>query len=384
MVVPTSQSFLSLTWRKMKRSALEMCLRLPLDKFTLDVDCTSSRRVVGLFGPSGSGKTTWLEAVAGLRRQARGYVRCGENVWLDSENGINLPPEKRGIGYVPQDHLLFPHRDVQRNLESGARRALREGHDFATTLLDVVRVLELEPLLQRNISGLSGGERQRVALGRALCSGPSLLMLDEPLASLDIQLRHRILPYLLRVRDRFRIPILIVSHNPVELQALCDEVIALQGGNVIAQGKPTDVFTRPDIYATASAEGFENILPATVAAQSQHSTVLRPGENKKGRKISVLRTNHPIGTRLMIGIPAHDILVATRRMEGLSARNCLSATINTLETVDSRQVITAQLEDTSTNPLVIELTRDAVEELTLTIGSQIYLIIKSSSISVYG
>ena len=384
MVVPTSQSFLSLSWRKMKRFALEMCLRLPLDKFTLDVDCTSSRRVVGLFGPSGSGKTTWLEAVAGLWRQARGYVRCGENVWLDSENGINLPPEKRGIGYVPQDHLLFPHRDVQRNLKLGARRALREGHDFATTLLDVVRVLELEPLLQRNISGLSGGERQRVALGRALCSGPSLLLLDEPLASLDFKLRHRILPFLLRVRDRFSIPILIVSHNPVELQALCDEVIALQRGNVIAQGKPTDVFTRSDIYPTASAEGFENILSATVAAQSQHATVLRSGEDKKGQKISILRTDHPIGTRLMIGILAHDILVATQRMEGLSARNCLSATIDTVETVDSRQVITAQLENTSANPLVIELTRDAVEELTLTIGSQVYLIIKSSSISVYG
>ncbi len=314
-----------------------MHLRVPLDKFSLDVECTTSQRVVGLFGPSGSGKTTWLETIAGLRRDARGYLSCGDAVWLDSDAGINLPPEDRGIGYVPQDHLLFPHHDVRRNLEIGSRRALREGHNFTAAFADVVRVLELEPLLQRTIGGLSGGERQRVALGRALCSGPRLLMMDEPLASLDIQLRHRILPFLLRVRDSFKIPIVIVSHNLIELQALCDEVIALRDGSIIAQGEPTEVFTRADIYTSAAAEGFENILPAVVIAHAEHTTTLRVGDDDDGQEVSVLRAELPADDHVMIGIPANDILVATHRVRGLSARNCLAATIKTIETVDHKR-----------------------------------------------
>ncbi|MEE3178395.1 MAG: ATP-binding cassette domain-containing protein, partial [Verrucomicrobiota bacterium] len=186
----------------------------------MEAEFTGSRRVTGLFGASGSGKTTWLETMAGLRRSARGFIQFGETVWLDSDARIDVPPEQRGIGYVPQDHLLFPHMTVRRNLQSGQQRAAVSGHDFKRMLEDVVDVLELDSLLERGVRELSGGERQRVALGRALCSGPRLLLLDEPLASLDLQLRLRILPFLQRVRDHFDVPMLVVSHNPIELQAL--------------------------------------------------------------------------------------------------------------------------------------------------------------------
>ena len=359
-------------------------LQVPLDKFTLDVDFRTTRRVIGLFGPSGSGKTTLLEAVAGLRRKSLGIVKCGSNVWQDSARGIRLTTEKRGVGYVPQDHLLFPHFSVRGNLEFGATRARSIGQDFEAVFREVVDVLELGPLLDRRVSTISGGEKQRVALGRALCSGPRLLMLDEPLSSLDIQLRYRILPFLVRVRDHFRIPMLIVSHNPFEQQALCDEVIALSKGKVIAQGNPTEVFTRSDVYATAAAEGFQNIMPAVVDKHQTHATTLRLGENGDAQEITMLRSDQGIGNQVMIGFPANEILIATQRLQGVSARNQLSAIIRTIESVEHKKVITADLDDQGQIPVVIELTQDAVEELHLSAGSTVSLIIKSSSITIYG
>lgn len=368
----------------MSGAVLEMRLRVPLQSFALDISCSTDQRVVGLFGPSGSGKTTWLEAIAGLRRDASGYLRCGESVWLDGERGIDLPPERRGVGYVPQEHLLFPHRNVRENLEAGLSRAVAKGDDVVFVFGEVVRVLELEPLLQRNIATLSGGERQRAALGRALCSGPELLVLDEPLASLDFDLRRRVLPFLLRVRDSFEVPILIVSHNPVELLALCDEVFALRAGRIVARGTPTDVFTQSSVYPTAAEEGFENVLRAKVVGHRDELTVLQLGEEGGGQQIRVPRANHPTGTPLTVGIRADDILVATRRLRGISARNSLAASIERIETIDHRRILTARLEHTGGPAIVIELTKDAVRELTLTTGGGLWLFIKSSSIIVYG
>jgi molybdate transport system ATP-binding protein len=232
----------------MDNAALKLCFNVPLDRFTLDIDCECTHRVTGLFGPSGSGKTTLIESIIGLRKRARGYIACGASVWMDSEQLIFVKTEHRGIGYVPQDHLLFPHYNVRKNLECGVARSQSKGADFAAIFKEVVEVLELDSLLNRKTADLSGGEKQRVALGRALCSCPRVLMLDEPLASLDLELRDRILPFLIRVKDHLKIPILMVSHNPMELQALCDEVMVLREGKIIAQGSPQDVFTREDIY----------------------------------------------------------------------------------------------------------------------------------------
>ncbi|HEX2077920.1 MAG TPA: ATP-binding cassette domain-containing protein, partial [Longimicrobium sp.] len=241
---------------------LQVRVRLPLDRFDLDVDFTTTHRVTGVFGVSGSGKTTLLETVAGLRRGARGRIALGETEWLDTERRLRLPPERRGVGYVPQDSLLFPHLDVLGNLRAGHGRALDGGHDFAATLETVTRVLDLAPLLRRPVTTLSGGERQRVALGRALCSGPRLLLLDEPLASLDAGLRRKVLPFLHRVQAEFSLPILLVSHNPVEVQALCEDLVVLREGRIVARGEPRSVLTRADVFPLAEHEGFENMLPA--------------------------------------------------------------------------------------------------------------------------
>lgn len=368
----------------MSAPLFDLSLRVPLDRFDLVVEHQSDERVLGVFGPSGSGKTTLLETIAGLRRQATGLLGCAGQTWLDSKSGHRLPAHARGIGYVPQDHLLFPHRDVRQNLRAGRHRAQRQMADPEERFREVVEILELAPLLDRRVDTLSGGERQRVALGRALCSGPRLLLLDEPLASLDPTLRHRILPFLRRVRDTFALPILIVSHNPVELLALCDEVIALREGQVVAAGPPAELFARPEIYPAAAQEGFVNVLPARVQGTREHSAQLRLGTTGDGPALTVQRPDLRIGDPVHLGLPAHDILVATVRPSAISARNLLNARIVGLEIAGHRVLLTARLEDAPALPaLIVEITRDAVDELHLEAGAPVCLAIKSSSIVVY-
>ncbi len=214
-------------------------VRLDLASFTLEVNATLSARVTGLFGPSGAGKTSLLDLIAGLRRAQSAVIRLGDEVLTDTGRRIAVPTRARRIGYVPQDGALFPHRSVRENLLYGERRGLENG---GPTLGHVVEVLALGGLLERGVGQLSGGERQRVSLGRALLSGPRLLLLDEPLASLDQGLKQRILPYLKTVRDEFQVPMLYVSHQADEIVALADEVLVLDRGRTVRQGTPAEVF----------------------------------------------------------------------------------------------------------------------------------------------
>lgn len=183
-------------------------------------------RAAALFGPSGAGKTTILDTIAGLRTPHRGSIVIDDRVLFSTESRINLPAHKRHVGYVPQDVALFPHMNVRRNLLFGRHPGLSPDLDR------VVGMLEIHPLLARRVTDLSGGERQRVAVGRALMSGPSLLLLDEPLAAVDVPLRRRILPYLRRVRDEMKIPILYVSHDRDEAEELADAVVTIEHGRV--------------------------------------------------------------------------------------------------------------------------------------------------------
>ena len=213
-------------------------IELTQGTFTLTAAFQLDARAAALFGPSGAGKTTMLDAIAGLRRPSRGSIAVGGRTLFSSAQRIDVPPYGRHIGYVPQDVALFPHMNVRANLLYGShpssRASLRRDKQLTLDLDRVTAMLEIERLVDRAVTELSGGERQRVALARALMSGPSLLLLDEPLAAVDVPLRRRILPYLARVRDELRIPIVYVSHDREEVDALADAVVRIEDGRVVS------------------------------------------------------------------------------------------------------------------------------------------------------
>jgi molybdate transport system ATP-binding protein len=217
------------------RGVIALDVELIQGTFTLEITAELAGRAVALFGPSGAGKTTILDLIAGLRTPRRGTIAIGGRVLFSSARRINLPPRARHIGYVPQDVALFPHMNVHSNLLYGRHPGT------SPELSRVTRMLEIEPLLARRVDQLSGGERQRVALGRALMSGPALLLLDEPLAAVDVPLRRRILPYLERIRDELALPVVYVSHDREEVRQLADQVLRIKAGRLVAVGEPSQV-----------------------------------------------------------------------------------------------------------------------------------------------
>jgi molybdate transport system ATP-binding protein len=213
-------------------------VRLPLTGLTLEIDATLDRSITGIFGPSGSGKTSLLDLIVGLRRPVAGKVQLEHHVLFDADALIHLPPRLRRIGYVPQDLALFPHLNVRANLVYGCQQ--KDAGDLFS-LEHVTEVMEIAHLLERDVTTLSGGEQQRVAFARAVLSIPRLLLLDEPMSSLDSKLKKRLIPFLLRIRDEFHIPLIYVTHDASELSSLCDEVIVLESGRLITRGSPADV-----------------------------------------------------------------------------------------------------------------------------------------------
>lgn len=216
---------------------IELDIHLTQGTFRLEVSARFNGKATAIFGPSGAGKTTTLDAIAGLRAPNRGTIVIDGRALFSSAERINVPAHQRRVGYVPQDVALFPHMNVRRNLLYGR-------HPGTSPPLErVVSMLEIESLVDREVGALSGGERQRVALGRALMSGPSLLLLDEPLAAVDVPLRRRILPYLERVRDELHLPIVYVSHDRDEVRRLADYVVVLEAGRVTAAGAPSSLLS---------------------------------------------------------------------------------------------------------------------------------------------
>jgi len=215
-------------------------IRLPLSRFSIELDVEMEGEVIAVFGPSGSGKTSVLDLIAGLRQPHSAFIRIDGLVLIDTQCGQSLPPQQRGVGYVPQDGALFPHLSVLRNLTYGSKRA---NGSSIFSMEHVVEVLEISHLLKSGVGMISGGEKQRVALARALLSQPRLLLLDEPLASLDENLKTKGLNLLQRVQAEFLIPMLYVSHSPEEIMAICDYMIVLEAGKLVRRGHPKNLFT---------------------------------------------------------------------------------------------------------------------------------------------
>jgi molybdate transport system ATP-binding protein len=211
-------------------------ISLPLADFSLAVDVEIQNQVTAIFGPSGAGKTSLLDLIAGLRHPKSAFVQLGDRVLTDTAAHANVPTRHRQIGYVPQDLALFPHLSVRQNLLYGCKD--NRSPDSLFSYEHISKVLEIGPLADRKVTNLSGGEKQRVALARALLASPQILLLDEPLANLDTVLKSKIIPYLARIRDEFHIPMLYVTHDWDEVQALCSEVLIMERGKIVKREWP--------------------------------------------------------------------------------------------------------------------------------------------------
>jgi molybdate transport system ATP-binding protein len=206
-------------------------ISLPLAEFPLEIDLEIHQQVTAIFGPSGAGKTSLLDLIAGLRQPRSAFIQLEDRVLTDTASRMKIPTQRRHIGYVPQDLALFPHLSVQQNLLYGSK-----GNGATNSIFSyehVTKVLEIGSLVQRRVTNLSGGEKQRVALARALLTSPKILLLDEPLASLDTVLKAKILPFLARIRDEFHVPMIYVTHDWAELQALCSEALVMEHGRIL-------------------------------------------------------------------------------------------------------------------------------------------------------
>lgn len=356
------------------KSRLEVDLRLRQREFTLQVRCAAEVRTLGVFGPSGCGKTSLLEAIAGWRRPDAGRLVVGGVLLHDSALRVDLPPEQRGIGHVPQDALLWPHWTVGRNLRAGARRLDAAGEAL---LERTTRMLDMEGLLERGVGALSGGERQRVALARALVGRPRLLLLDEPLAAMDAPLRRRVLAYLLRVRDELRVPTVFVSHDASEVQAMCDEVIVLDSGRVVAQGEPASV-----LRAGADAQaGFDNVLAGLVVeVEDGVATLALDG----GAQVRVPARGLEPGRRIAFAVHSDEVMLARGATGAISARNRLPARVECLADAGGAVRVDARLVAEGPGSLLsATVTRGAVEELGLAPGAEVECVFKASACRVW-
>ena len=353
---------------------LGLQLRRRLGDFRLDIDVRCPYEVTAVFGPSGAGKTTLLNMVAGLVRPDEGEITIDDDVLFSSDRGIDRPPEQRRIGYVFQDDLLFPHLTVEDNLRFGYDRMQAAERRFEVDL--VVDLLEIAPLLGRRPRHLSGGERQRAALGRALLASPRLLLMDEPLASLDQGLKSRIIPYLRHIRSDLGIPILYVSHSVAEILELTGQVIVLKEGRVVAHGDFFRVAQDPEVLPLVEEHGFENVLPVEVVSADAAAGVTRVRYRDQGLKIPYC--DRPAGSRVFIGIRADDIILAREPVEGLSVRNTLAGRILEISDVATKELVYVDVG----RRLAATVTREAVSELGLAIGDRVYCLIKTHSIRI--
>lgn len=346
----------------------------PEGSFLLNVHFRAVAGITILFGASGAGKTTLLDCVAGLSEPDEGFILLGGSPVYSSASKLNQPPWQRRTGYVLQDLALFPHLTAEANVAYGLHRFSAE--DRRRRSLEALESFRIGHVRDRYPDQISGGERQRVALARALVTEPRALLLDEPLAALDRQTRSLIISDLRRWNQRYRIPILLVTHSGEEVFALGEEVIVLEAGKIVAQGRPKDVMHAPRLETVAQLSGFENIFEATVAAvhEDRGTMTCRLGAGPVELETPLIRAD--VGAHLRVGIQAGDILLATEMPRGLSARNVVLGVIQQLERAEGMIAATV---DCSGARFEINLTFAARDALGLTPGKPVWAVIKTHS-----
>jgi molybdate transport system ATP-binding protein len=349
---------------------LEFRATLNREAFRLDVEFLApSPGVVALFGPSGAGKSTVVAMVAGLLTPESGRVVLDGQVLFDSVTGVNIPTEERGIACVFQDSRLFPHLDVLANLRYGLKRV--RDRPAPINEPEIVGLLGLGKLLQRRVHQLSGGEKQRVSLGRALLAQPRLLLLDEPLASLDAARREEVLPYLERLRDEVRIPIVHVSHSFDEVLRLAEHVVLLDRGGVLASGSVAQICLEPALHAIVGDNVMGSVLEGRVVGYDPDeglATVKCDGMNLRVAVAAAPRE------RLRIFVPAGDVVISLREVKDVSTRNVLPVEIVQLEPLEGSVLLHLRCAGRA---LLARVTHSSVRELRLAEDVQCYALVKA-------
>lgn len=352
-------------------SEIRARFRLQREVFSLDVDLTiPGRGVIALFGPSGSGKTTVLRLLAGLERTRDGFLSVGDAVWQDSEHFV--PAHRRPLGYVFQEANLFPHLSVHGNLEYGWRRVPEA--ERKVPLDHVIDLLGIRPLLERKPASLSGGEKQRVGIARALATSPRLLLMDEPLASLDSARKQEILPYLEVLHDELAIPVVYVSHAANEVARLADHLVVLEGGRAVAQGPLTEVLARLDLPIHLGEEAGV-VLEARVAERDEPWGLAR--FEFAGGSLWARDQGAAVGKLVRVRVLARDVSVSLGETTNSSILNHLPGTVDAIGPGEhsAQSLMRIRLGDGTL--LLARLTRRSVEQLKLHQGQAIWTHIKS-------
>lgn len=361
-------------------SGLSLAVEHSVGDFRLDVTLTAESGVTGIIGPSGAGKSMLLKMIAGLERPNCGHITFAGDTLSDTTRRVFVAPEHRRIGYVFQDALLFPHMSVSENLDYGAKR---RGDAGIISRDDIIALLGLEPLLARRPHHLSGGEAQRVAIGRALLSNPRLLLMDEPLSSLDPRRRHDILPFIEALHRRLDLPIVYVSHNIDEITRLADRVVVLHGGKVAAAGNVADVLNQPAMQQLIlgddiGKDGPAMIVEAHVLAHdiAQHVTLLSLGS----ARLTLPLLHRSIGDMVRLRIHARDIAIATRPLQDISIQNIIETTIASITPTGAGQV-DVMLSLSGKHRLTARITQRASDALALVSGMPVWALIKSVALA---
>lgn len=345
--------------------------RVDRKDFQLDVDLSlPGSGITALFGHSGSGKTTCLRAMAGLERATQGYFSLGDKVWQDESKGHFVPTHQRALGVVFQEASLFPHLSVRGNMEFGQKRASTAAGRFA--LPEVAELLGISALLERAPEQLSGGERQRVAIARALLTSPEILLMDEPLAALDLKRKLEILPYLERLHRELAIPIIYVSHAPDEVARLADHLVLLDAGKVVASGALNEVLSRIDL-PDAFADDASVVIEAHVAA---HETDDLTRLEFPGGSIFVSQRKEVLGTPLRCRIHARDVSLALKPQRESSILNSVAASVVDQAPTHTAGHVLVKL-DAAGSPLLARITRRSAEKLGIRPGLQLHAQIKA-------
>jgi molybdate transport system ATP-binding protein len=351
-------------------TAIRFEFRDRLDDF--DFDFTGSiaeRGITALFGPSGSGKTTLLRCIAGLHRAAHGEMIFKQRHWQNA--GSFLPVHRRPLGYVFQDANLFPHLSARGNLEFGYRR-LPVAHR-RLQFDEVVALLGVEPLLDKMPAMLSGGQKQRVAIARALLASPQLLLMDEPLANLDLNSRADILPYLERLHDRLEMPVIYVTHALAEVAQLADQLILIARGKIVASGATNELLTEPDLFPAQQDEA-SAVLDAEIL---QHDSAFHLSHvGYAGGKLAVPFRDLPIGYRVRVRILARDVSIALSAAHDSSIANILPAHIVDIHAQESSAQALLRL-DIGGVFILARITRRSLSLLNIQPGQMIYAQVKS-------